>query len=58
MDIPDKTKDNPKARVEMATLCDRPKLEIQPPRDGKTWRRPKAKFVLKKDQRRVVLQWI
>jgi hypothetical protein len=26
IDIPDKTKDNPKARVDMATLCDRPKL--------------------------------
>jgi hypothetical protein len=26
MDIPDKTKDNPKARVDVATLCDRPKL--------------------------------
>jgi hypothetical protein len=28
MDIPEKTKDNPKARVDMATLCDRPKLEM------------------------------
>jgi hypothetical protein len=26
MDISDKTKDNPKARVDMATLCNRPKL--------------------------------
>jgi hypothetical protein len=55
MDIPEKTKDYPKARVDMAMLCDRPKLEMQPPRDDKTWRRPKAKFVLKKDQRREVL---
>jgi hypothetical protein len=26
MDIPDKTKDNPKVRVDLTTLCDRPKL--------------------------------
>jgi hypothetical protein len=27
MDIPNKTKDNPKARVDMTTLCDRLKLQ-------------------------------
>jgi hypothetical protein len=26
-----KSKDNPKARVDLATLCDRPKQEIRPP---------------------------
>ena len=31
MDILDKTKDNVKARVDQATLCDRPKLEMRPP---------------------------
>jgi hypothetical protein len=46
MDIPDKTKDNVKARVDLATLCDRPKLQMKPPRSGKTWSKPKAEFIL------------
>jgi hypothetical protein len=57
MDI-DKSKDNPKARVDLATLCDRPNLEIRHPRIGKQWRRPKAPYVLKIGQSREVLQWI
>ena len=35
MDIPDKTKDNVKARVDQARLCNRPKLDISPPKNGK-----------------------
>ena len=58
MDIPDKTKDNPKARVDLATLCDRPKLEMLPPRDGKPWKRPKADYVLEKKHRTEVIQWM
>jgi hypothetical protein len=58
MDIPGKTKDNVKARVDLAILCDRPNLEMKPPCRGKTWRRPKADFVLTKPQRREVLEWI
>jgi hypothetical protein len=58
MDIPGKTKDNVKARVDLATLCDRPNLEMKPPGRGKTWRKPKANFVLTKPQRREVLEWI
>ena len=34
MDIADKTKDNIKDRVDQATLCDRPKLDMRPPRSG------------------------
>ena len=30
-----KSKDNPKARVDLATLCDRPNLEMWPPIIGK-----------------------
>jgi hypothetical protein len=52
----EKSKDNPKARVDLATLCGRPNQAMQPPSRGKTWRRPKADFVLKKDQRREVLE--
>ena len=53
-----KSKDNPKARVDLATLCDRPNQEMQPPRGGKNWRRPQADFVLTSKQRREVLEWI
>jgi hypothetical protein len=58
MDIPDKTKDNVKARVDLAILCDRPNLEMKPPGHGNTWRKPKANFVLTNPQRREVLEWI
>ena len=58
MDIPDKSKDNVKARVDLAALCDRPNQEMKPPSGGKTWRRPKADFVLSRAQRKEVLQWI
>jgi hypothetical protein len=58
MDIPDKSKDNIKARVDLAALCDRPNKEMKPPSGGKTWRRPKADFVLSRAQRKEVLQWI
>jgi hypothetical protein len=51
----DKSKDNPKARVDLATLCDRPNLDMRPPATGKQWRRPRAPYVLKIDQRREVL---
>jgi hypothetical protein len=54
----EKSKDNPKARVDLATLCDRPKQEIQPPRAGKTWKRPKTDFVLARKYRREVLEWM
>jgi hypothetical protein len=46
-----------KARVDLTTLCDRPKQEIQPPRGCKTWTKPRAEFVLKRNERREVLEW-
>jgi hypothetical protein len=58
IDIPDKTKDNTKVRVDLATLCDRPKLEMLPPRGDKPWRRHKAGYNLEKKQRKEVIQWI
>jgi hypothetical protein len=54
----EKSKNNPKARVDLTTLCDRPNPEMQPPRGDKTWKRPKANFVLTSKQRREVLEWI
>jgi hypothetical protein len=58
MDIPDKSKDNVKARVDLAALYDRPNQEMKPPSGGNSWRRPKADFVLRRAQRKEVLQWI
>jgi hypothetical protein len=58
MDIPDKSKDNLKARVDLATLCDRTNQEMKPPSGGKTWRWPKADFILSRAQRKEVLLWI
>jgi len=55
MDIPDKSKDNVKARLDLATMCDRPKQVMKPPTPGKKWRRTPVDFVLKKDQRKEVL---
>ena len=40
MDIPDKRKDNVKARLDQARLCDRPKYNIPPPKEGKKWKKP------------------
>ena len=57
MDIADKTKDNIKAKVDQATLCDRPKLDMRPPESGKAWKKPRADFVLTRPQRREVLEW-
>ena len=39
MDIPDKMKDNVKARVDLATLCDRPRYEMKIPRPGRQWKK-------------------
>jgi hypothetical protein len=46
MDIPDKSKDNVKARVDLTELCYTPNQEMKPPSGGNTWRMPKADFVL------------
>ncbi|XP_066396736.1 uncharacterized protein [Miscanthus floridulus] len=53
----EKSKDNVKARLDQATLCDRPKLNMLPPLRGKSWKKPKADFVLTRAQKKEVLQW-
>jgi hypothetical protein len=58
MDIPEKCKDNVKARVDIEMLCDRPKQVIPKPIPGKKWKRPKADFVLSREQIKQVLEWI
>ena len=57
MDISNKSKDNVKARVDQEMLCNRLKLNIPPPEEGKRWKRPKADFCLTPPQRREVLVW-
>jgi Ni/Co efflux regulator RcnB len=46
----EKSKGNPKARVDLAELCNRPLQEMRAPRAGKNWKRPKADFVLAPDK--------
>jgi hypothetical protein len=58
INIPDKSKDNIMARVDLTSLCDRPNQEMKPPSGGKTWRRPKVDFVLSRAERNEVMQWI
>jgi hypothetical protein len=57
MDIQKKSKDNAKARIDQERLCNRPKLVIPTPVDGKSWKRPKANFVLDRSQRKELLEW-
>ena len=56
MDIAEKTKDNVKARVDQATLYNRPKLDMRPPGSGKAWKKPKADFDPTRPQRWEVLE--
>jgi hypothetical protein len=58
MDIPNKSKDNIKAILDLAVLCDRPNQEMKSPSGGKTWRRPRPILSLSRAQRKEVLQWI
>jgi hypothetical protein len=51
MDIPNKSKDNIKARLDLAMMYDRPKQVMKPPAPGMKWRRTPVNFVLKKDSR-------
>lgn len=56
LDIPDKTKDNIKARLDMAEICNRPKLKLtQKPNGG--WQKPRAKYCVSKDNKLTILKW-
>ena len=57
-DIPDKSRDNVKARVDQKRLCDRPHLEMKEPEGQKKWRKPKAPWVLTRAQKVIALMWI
>ena len=53
----DKTKDNVKARKDLAEICDRPWLEIQINSNGKE-SRPRAPYCLKPEDRKQILKWL
>jgi len=56
LDIAEKSKDNPKARLEQALMCNRRHLNlVEKPNDR--WDRPRAPFSLTREQKRVVMQW-
>ncbi|WVZ76293.1 hypothetical protein U9M48_024280 [Paspalum notatum var. saurae] len=53
----DKTKDNVKARKDLAEICDRPWLEIQINYNGKE-SRPRAPYCLKREDKKQILKWL
>ena len=56
LNIPDKTKDNVKARADQQRICDRPRLNMKPPAGGqKNWFKPDADFVLKPPEKKKYL---
>jgi hypothetical protein len=57
MDISEKTKDNVKARLDLALHCSRPELELRRRPNGRT-EKPKAKYTLSRDQRQGVCDWL
>jgi len=57
MDI-DKMKDNVKARVDLATLCDKPRYEMRTPGPGRQWKKTRADFVVTRAQKKEALEWI
>ena len=54
LDVQGKTKDNAKAREDIAIYCSRRELE----RDSRTGRYPKAGYALDKAQRKAFLDWV
>jgi hypothetical protein len=57
MDMADRTKDNVKARLDLALICDRPNSCMRKKPNGR-WEKPRAPFCLKRDQKVAVLQWL
>nr|MCH9869341.1 hypothetical protein [Serratia marcescens] len=55
MDIKDKTKDNTKARRDLALYCNQRQLELMESDDGRLLK-PVANYVLNKDERSLVLR--
>ena len=55
--IPNKTKDNVKARLDQAEICSRPSLKLVRKSNGK-WDKPRAPFCIEdKSDKITILQW-
>jgi hypothetical protein len=53
LNITDKTKDNPKARKDLALICSRPTLEL-----GENEKNPHAPYSLKPKRKKLLLKWL
>ena len=59
LNIPEKSKDNVKARLDVQKLCDREKLHMQPPNiRRKNWFKPNADFCLDNLQKKESFHWL
>lgn len=56
MVIPDKTKDNVKARKDLAEICNHPSMHLKLKDNGK-WEKPRAPFVIDKKDVITILKW-
>lgn len=56
-DILDKTKDNVKARLDQAALCNRPELNLVKKQPSGQWVKPRADFCLNRTQKKEILEW-
>ncbi|KAK6803275.1 hypothetical protein RDI58_001059 [Solanum bulbocastanum] len=57
MDVKGKTKDNPKARMDIKEYCRRKELWLQELQNGKIVK-PKASFSFTLDEKREIIQWV
>jgi len=57
MDVPSKSKDNVKARLDMEELCARDELHIRTSKNGNPYK-TKAKYTLSVEQRWSVCEWL
>ena len=55
-DIPEKTKDNAKARKDLAQICNRPSQHLKLKTTGK-WDKPRAPFCIDKNDKPTILKW-
>ena len=59
LNIPGKSRDNVKARVDVEKLCDRKRLHMQPPdRNRKNWVKPHANYCLDSLQKKEAFKWL
>ena len=56
MDVKGKTKDNIKARLDVAVFCNRKNMELV--YDGSRVAKPKVSFVLEKNEQLLVYKWL